>query len=318
MLKKWLSAFTLIELLVVIAIIAILAALLLPALARAREESRRKACNSNLGQIVKACTTYQEPYGDFFPCHWDCADYDGIKVMRDDGTILNQTAINDQEPYDNPMQSMALLYPTFIDNFRVFRCPSTADTPNIAIFYTMGARHAGFGPDSVNNVTGQKVPDGLIDGESWPLCDPTVYAGREARDKYKSSYMYDSLSHFRDVGPGQAMAADADGYTFRLPNGEPPPHPVNGVDGAVYTWQRFPKIPNHDQFQNVMFFDGHVKGFLEVNYCSDDPQDNIYARNGATDNATDRWGRDTDAVVWDECIIDTWTAHDFPQFDPDR
>jgi len=70
--RKWLSAFTLIELLVVIAIIAILAGLLLPALARAREESRRKSCNSNLGQIVKGATTYQEPNGDFFPAFLQC------------------------------------------------------------------------------------------------------------------------------------------------------------------------------------------------------------------------------------------------------
>ena len=65
--RKWISSFTLIEMLVVIAIIAILAGLLLPALARAREESRRKSCDSNLSQIVKACVTYQEPNGDFFP-----------------------------------------------------------------------------------------------------------------------------------------------------------------------------------------------------------------------------------------------------------
>src|SRR5881396_178021 len=61
------SGFTLIELLVVIAIIAILAALLLPALARAKEQGRSVACRSNLRQITLGVMMYAEENDEYFP-----------------------------------------------------------------------------------------------------------------------------------------------------------------------------------------------------------------------------------------------------------
>ncbi|MFN0068826.1 MAG: type II secretion system protein [Limisphaerales bacterium] len=59
--------FTLIELLVVIAIIAILASLLLPALAGAKERSRRAVCLSNARQFILACHAYAGDHDQFLP-----------------------------------------------------------------------------------------------------------------------------------------------------------------------------------------------------------------------------------------------------------
>jgi len=99
MMKK--KGFTLIELLVVIAIIAILAAMLLPALARAREQARRAVCISNLKQIGLAIKMYSQDYNENFPEANATNDADALAVS-----------------------AFGKLIPRYVSAADAFKCPS--------------------------------------------------------------------------------------------------------------------------------------------------------------------------------------------------
>ena len=68
--KPYRSAFTLVELLVVVAIIAILAAMLLPALQKTREKAKSAVCASNLKQLYLGLAVFADDNGGYLPEHW--------------------------------------------------------------------------------------------------------------------------------------------------------------------------------------------------------------------------------------------------------
>jgi prepilin-type N-terminal cleavage/methylation domain-containing protein/prepilin-type processing-associated H-X9-DG protein len=251
------AAFTLIELLVVIAIIAILAAILFPVFAQAREKARQTTCISNLKQIGLALVMYRQDYDEKNVHQWPFGN----------GWKIGQNADRDVWDWDHTFYEV--LYP-YLKNKDVSRCPSAGTAPYVSIPDPTRGTPGGFSMSYLMNETGWNDPftngrymgDALTDAEVERPSDQILIG--EATGLFGVWTTNSNPFQSDPSNTAWMIAFSEDGATSLNPYQDQDVtwRQVYNAPGADYGGlAAIPKyVPaRHTGGNNAMFYDTHVK-----------------------------------------------------------